>query len=287
MTAIAPLCLTLATLLGAAPAPLALESIDGCKDLRPALAEQLRGHLAHLHPYDGCDQTFEACLAREPVAPVVKRLVGDLCRQVQDGRSRAELERALGKRSQSVQGIGKPVSIVLDERTRAGDPDAPIAIAIYACARCPFCMVFVPALYREVTEGKLKGKARLYFRPFPIKEHPGANEGGLAMLAAARGTGTFWPFLLQLYAGYDDFDVKILPEWAARTGLDRAAFEQSLADPAVRQELVSSKQEGLRNKVAATPTVFIDGRRYVHDLKAEVVADVVLEIAERKAARGK
>lgn len=282
----APLLITLA-LLGAAPAPVALESIDGCQDLRPALADQLREHLAHLHPYDGCDETFAACLARQPVAPVVRRLVGDLCRQMQDGRGRAELERALAKRSQSVQGLGKPVAIALDERTRAGDAEAPIAVTVYACARCPFCMVFVPALHREVTEGKLKGKARLYFRPFPIKEHPGANEGGLAMLAAARGTGTFWPFLLALYAGYDDFDPKVFPEWAARAGLDRAAFEQSLADPAVRQELVSSKQEGLRNKVVATPTVFIDGRRYVHDLKADVVADVVLEIAERKAARGK
>ena len=71
------------------------------------------------------------------------------------------------------------------ESLRAGDPQAPVRVVVYACARCPFCKVLVPGLYQEVTQGKLKGKVRLYFRPFPLKDHPGSSEGGLAMLGAA------------------------------------------------------------------------------------------------------
>jgi protein-disulfide isomerase len=250
-----------------------------CDDLW-ALQKQVAHEIfAAMHPYDGCDATFEQCLARKPPHPTVLRLADDICRQVRDGRSQSDIERALAKRAQSILPTSKSSILTIDENTLAGDPEAPVCVVIYACARCPFCRVFVTALHKEVTQGSLKGKVRLYFRPFPLKGHPGSTEAGLAMLSASR-LKKFWPFVLTVYDRFDTFDTKLLPEWAAEVGMDQATFEKLMADPATRKALVAAKQEGLRNEVEATPTLFIGGRRYVYDVSLEVVIDVLHEAYE-------
>jgi protein-disulfide isomerase len=72
--------------------------------------------------------------------------------------------------------------------------------------------------------------------------------------------------------------------WAKPVGLDRVAFERILADPKTRDQLVASKQEGLRNKVDSTPSLFIDGRPYVYDVKLEPILDVLQEAADAARA---
>jgi len=137
----------------------------------------------------------------------------------------------------------------------------------------------VPELHRIATT-LLKGKVALYFRPFPIGSHKGAVEGGLAMVAAVK-LGKFWPFLLKLYGEYDRFSVERLAEWATAVGLDKEAFAKEVAAAAKRAMLVESKKEGLRNGVDATPTVFIDGRKYHGTLDAETLLDVIDEAVDR------
>jgi protein-disulfide isomerase len=245
----------------------------------------VRDLLAALHPYDGCDATFAKCLAEKPPAPVVLRLTNDICRQVKAGKDRAEVEHALEKRAQSMLAITKPSVISIDDATRAGSADAPVLAVVYACSRCPFCRMLVPALHREVTVGSLKGKVRLYFRPFPLKDHTGSTEGGLAMLSAAR-LGRFWPFVVDdLYGKYDTFCPALLPSWAESAGMDKAAFEKAFADPSIRDALIAAKQEGIRNKVTATPTLFINGHKYVYDLTPEIVIDVLEEAFEASRKR--
>jgi protein-disulfide isomerase len=54
-----------------------------------------------------------------------------------------------------------------------------------------------------------------------------------------------------------------------------------MADPATRETLVASKKEGLANGVEETPTLFINGRRWVGDLEAVEILDAVAEEAAR------
>jgi protein-disulfide isomerase len=236
------------------------------------------------HPYDCCDDTLTRCLAARPRCPLAARLADDVCRQAKAGRDAAAIEKALAKRAQSMVALGAPAQILLDEATRLGDAEASVTVAVYACSRCPFCKVLVPALRHEVAEGALKGKVKLYVRPFPLKSHEYSTEGDLAMLAAAR-LGRFWPYVMRQYERFDSFDLKKPVEWAAEVGLERETFEKAAADPATRDALVEAKKEGLRNKVAATPAVFIDGRPYVYELQIAPLVDVLLEEHERVAAR--
>ena len=246
---------------------------DGLPTERKSLVQSL---FTSLHPYDGCDDTFARCLALRPPSKVVVRLAEDLCRQAKAGKDSKQIEHALAKRAQTMLPGGPRLAAQLDEATRAGAADAPVTLVAYACTRCPLCKEIIPALHAAVSDGPLAGKVRLYVRPFPLKSHPGASEGGLALLAAAK-LGGFWPFTLFLYRQFDKFTPAILPEWAEKAGLDRASFARIFADPKTRDELVAAKQEGLRNKVEATPSLFIDGRSYVYEVKLEPILDVLQE----------
>lgn len=236
-----------------------------------------------VHPYECCDDTLARCLAATPRCPLATRLANDVCARAAKGQDAAAIEKALSKRAQSAVSLGAPAKFALDEATRAGDEAAPVTVVVYACSRCPFCKVLVPALYKEVVEGSLKGKAKLYLRPFPLKSHEHSTEADLALLAAAK-LGRFWPYLLLQYERFDKLDPKQLVAWAAEVGIDRAAFEKLTADVAVRDALAESKKEGLRNKVAATPAVYVSGRQYVYDLELAPLVDVLLEEHERVTA---
>ena len=269
-----------------APSRTSLAQTSACDALptdKKALANEI---FSALHPYDGCDETFARCLAAKPPKPVVLRLAADICRQVKQGRDRKQIEHALSKRAQTMLPTGPRATLTLDEAFRAGAANAPVTVVVYACTRCPFCKVVVPALYAAVTDGPLAGKIRLYLRPFPLKSHEGSTEGGLALLSAAK-LGRLWPFTLLVYKRFDSFSPAALHEWAVAAGLDRAAFEQAFADPKTRDELVASKQEGLRNKVTATPGIFIDGRPYLYDLNMEAVLDVLQESYDAAVAARK
>jgi protein-disulfide isomerase len=254
---------------------------DGFSAEKKKLAENL---FRATYPYDCCDETLDRCLKAKRVCRLAERLRDDICRRVARGEDEALVKQALERRAHSMVSAGKKAGFDLSHSEAAGEPKAPVQIVAYACARCPFCKKVIPELYGLVTTGPLKGKSVLYFRPYPIRGHGGSVEGGLAFLAAQQ-LKKQWPFILKLFAEFDRFEEKRLPEWAAQIGLDRSAFAKELASPALRQILVDSKKEGLRNGVDATPTLFINGRRYHGTLDRDTLLDVLTEELDRVQKR--
>jgi protein-disulfide isomerase len=255
-----------------------------CTALQGARHELAAKILQSQHAYACCDSTLKRCLEQRPACRVVERLARDVCRRVAAGQDRASIERGLARRATSMLPSAKRYSIAVDNMPAAGDPSAPVTAVLYLCPRCPYCARMAPALYKEVTQGALKGKVKLYIRPFPLRSHSGSTEGAMAWMAAIR-LGSFWPYALRLYAEFDNFDPKRLPELARACGMDREEFTKLLKDKTLRSALVESKKEGVRNGVDATPTLFINGRKYVGDLDAVLVADVLAE--EYDAVTGK
>jgi protein-disulfide isomerase len=153
-----------------------------------------------------------------------------------------------------------------------------------ACARCPYCARLVPALHESVTSGRLKGKAKLYLKPFPIRSHSHSTVAAMAWMAAQK-LGRFWDLVLHMYSNFDRFDPAKLPDCAASIGLDRERFRALLDDSALRDKLAESKKEGVRNKVDLTPSIFIDGRRYLASLDRATIEDFVEERLEQAAQR--
>lgn len=256
-----------------------LAQTKGCDSLKGAQREIATKVLSSAHPYDCCDATILECLAKKPVCPLAVRLANDICRRAAAGQSQQDIERELARRATSA--MSPKVSIDVSNEAVAGDAKAPIEIVTYLCGRCPYCARLTPQLYESVTSGKLKGKAKLIVRPFPVRSHKHSTVLAKAMLAAAR-MGKFWPYLLQLYAHFDHFDAEKIVECGTKAGLDPERFRALLDDPDIERILIAAKKEGIRNGVDATPTLFINRRKYEAELSLVSIEDFVEERVEAR-----
>ncbi len=262
-----------------------LVSADECSSLTSEQKKQQQALYKAIHAYNGCDQTLDKCLEKKPVHFSVQRLSQDICRHIKAKRTDSEIKQSMANRAKSLIPSIKKATVKLDERTIAGDPSAPVTVVMYACARCPYCAKITPRLYKAVTEGSLKGKVKLFFRPFPIKSHEGSIEGGLAMETAA-SLGYFWPFVNLMYERYEQFCPNLLSTWIEKDlKKDKAAFETTMQDTKTRTALIASKQEGINNKVNSTPTLFINGTEYVYNLSEGVLEGVLEEAYEIATAK--
>jgi hypothetical protein len=242
--------------------------------------KQLAGEiLASQHPYDCCDDTIAKCLKKKPVCALAYRLAENVCRRVMNGEDKSKITRGISKRARTMLSKGK-ATIDLHDAPMAGDPKAPITLVEYACARCPYCGKITPKLHAAVTKGHLKEEVKLYFKTFPIRSHEYSKETGFGFIAAHK-LGRFWEFLNYSYEHFDVFCIKKQAEWAAAAGMDPKKFEEIVADPVTRNLLVSSKKEGIVNKVDATPTFFINGRKYEGDINFDELVDVLEEEHDR------
>lgn len=272
------LAVTLGVAVGLLVPRLALAQTPTCDALTGAKKQLATELINTQHLYDCCDDTIAACLKKSKCT-LAKRLADQVCRLAGAGKDKAAITRSLSQRATSMMSA-RPMPIDLSKAERAGEANAPVTVTMYLCSRCPYCARLVPKLYKAVTEGQLKGVAKAYVREFPVRSHAQSTELALATVAARR-LGKGWPYLLHLYSHMETLDNAKLTQYAVELGLDGQAFRSELEDPSVRAQLVASKREGVRNRVTATPTIFINGKRYSGDLDFESIVDVVQEQAER------
>jgi protein-disulfide isomerase len=261
----------------AASAHAGTPACDEVPDERKAFAAEL---LSGLRPYDCCDDSIAKCLEEKPTCSLAFRLSENICRRVAGGQSRDRIVEALSARAQNFLAGGRKAKISLLGLSVAGDVRAPITLVEYACPRCPFCAKMTPKIHDAVVKGQLEGKVKVFLKTFPLRDHKGSKEGGLAFVAAQK-LGHFWEFVLYFYQRYELFSVLGLPEWAGAVGMDQGAFRRAMSDPASRRWLVEMKKEGIVNNVEATPTFFVNDRKYLAELTPEEVIDVLEEEFER------
>ena len=259
------------------PAHARTPTCDELVGSRKSLAESL---LSAQRPYDCCRDTIAACLERKPTCSLAFRLSENICRRVAEGQPRERIIVALRQRSRSMSSGGRSARIDLSGSAAAGDAYAPVTLVEYACPRCPYCATITPEIYDAVVTGPLKGKVKLHLRTFPLRGHSYAKETGLAFVAAEK-LGHFWEFVLYFFRRFNHFSVVRQLQWAEAVGMDREAFQQTMADPATRESLVKITKEGIVNGVNATPTFFIDRRRYRGELTSEELIDVLEEEFDR------
>jgi hypothetical protein len=267
------LCLALL----APPAHAQTPTCDRLAGSKEALAAEL---LASQRPYDCCSDTIANCLEQQPTCLLALRLAENICGRVANGQPKKRIVDALWDRYRSMKLSGSKARIDLTGLPAAGDANAPITLVEYGCPRCPYCAKSTLEMHDAVMKGPLKGKVKLYFRTFPIRGHEHTRESGLAFLAAVK-LGRFWEFALHFYQRFDQFSVRKQLEWAEAVGMDRHTFEQAMADPAARQALIDVRKEGIINNVMATPTFFINGRRYRGEVGLAELVDVLEEEYDR------
>lgn len=214
------------------------------------------------------------------MCPLAVRLERAIRRMAGAGLDKPAIEAALAQRQATMKPEQPRAAIVLDDRFRAGNANARVTLAIYACPRQEACAKLIPALHREVTTGRLKDKAALYYRPFFPPDNAEANECGRGLYAAAY-QGKFWPYLLHLCLEREHLPRPTLRDWPGQHGLDRCIFDHTCEQPDTAAWLEASRKEGQGNGVTSAPTAFLDGRRVQGTLDLATLVDLVEEEHER------
>jgi protein-disulfide isomerase len=140
-----------------------------------------------------------------------------------------------------------------------GSPDGRLIVE-YGDYECPYSRQAFHAI--EQVERQLGGNLRFAFRHFPRTGiHPHALAAAAAEAAARQGR--FWDMHELLFHRQKALDDADLLSYAARLGLDVAAFGRDRTSSAVAGRIRGDVDSGLASgQVLGTPTLFIDGIVY-------------------------
>ncbi|MDX8030381.1 thioredoxin domain-containing protein [Lentzea sp. BCCO 10_0856] len=143
--------------------------------------------------------------------------------------------------------------------------DGKVTVVEYLDLECPSCRAAYPGVERLKTE--YGDRVTFDVRHFPIPSHRNAELAAVAVEAAgAQGKRDDMFRLMfdtqQEWAGQQTSQQAVFLGFAQQLGLDQAAFEQALADPALRERVLAQRAEGSKAGVQGTPTFFINGTKF-------------------------
>jgi protein-disulfide isomerase len=188
-----------------------------------------------------------------------------------------------------------PVVVRGNEPT-LGSADAPVTVVDYFDFLCPHCKKAATVLERLVRE--YPGQVRVVVKHVPLdascnpwaNPHPGACKATAAALCAAR-QGHYWEMHDWLFldqAEIDDNNVAAkIAEIGAKVGVDAAALESCMTEPAILDQIQSEIREGIAElRIESTPAIFVNGRGIMGALDMETfrtVIDEALALAKNPA----
>lgn len=150
-------------------------------------------------------------------------------------------------------------SHVLDEV----GPEAPTLVE-FLDFECEACGAFYPVIeqLREAYDGRIN----YAFRYFPIPSHLNSMNAALAVEAAAQQDRVedMYNRMFETQADWGDQQTDyagLFRSFAEDLGLDMAAYDAAVADPATRTRIEEDYAEGQAMGVQGTPTFFLDGEK--------------------------
>ena len=149
-----------------------------------------------------------------------------------------------------------------------GTPGAPVVIVLFSDFECPYCKEEAKALRSNLLATYPK-EVRLYFKDLPLSQiHPWALPAALAgRCIFKQNPGAFWDYHDWIYEAQKDVTAENLKpklmEYVKGKEIDPIQLERCLDSKATQPEIDKSVAEAKALGVAATPTVFVNGRQLV------------------------
>lgn len=157
-----------------------------------------------------------------------------------------------------------------------GPESAKVTIVAYEDFQCPACGSFQPVLDNLLE--KYPTDVRLVYRHFPLTQiHQNAQKAAEASEAAG-AQGKFWEMHNKIFSNQTSLSVDNLKIWAGELGLDTAKFNSELDNGTYFDQVDADRQSGLDANVDATPTLFINGKKYTGRLSSDGVNAEIVKI---------
>ena len=201
-----------------------------------------------------CNGTLAACLVKKPPCALAQRLHAFVkwlvARKTVSGRISDEaFKRYISLTSTTKGTIDTTVFPI------AGDRRAPVLISGYVSAVCPICHFVTHELYDAVTQGELKGKARLMVKPL--------GEGfANKSLAVACRMGRFWDYFIALSMVKSRIQKETIYNIADSLKFDLGKFKSLINGPEADSLVKACTTEAGINAVTLAPTYFVNRVRY-------------------------
>jgi protein-disulfide isomerase len=244
-------------------------------DFKADFLKRVAARLEKVDCYGRCTQSVAACLRMDPPHPTAARLARDVFMLMASEASDEDVAKWVQMRKQMAH--PKPMDIRgirLDGLTALGDSKAPVTIVEYSDFQCPFCAMISPILEKVARDSD--GKARLFFKQFPIKGHPRALPAAKACVAADK-FGKFWAYCPKLFIHQTELSDEKLVELAVAAGMDAKSFKARMESDEVLNRIADEKMEGLKNRIQGTPTIFINGKEFLAQPTPELLRDRIAE----------
>jgi protein-disulfide isomerase len=251
------------------------DKITGLKvsDFKAEFVSEVAEKLEKIQCYGRCSDSVAACLRKDPPHATAVRLARDAFFLMAENKGPEEIQKWMEARRKMAHPEWAH-SFNLDGAVPLGKKDAPVVIVEFSDFRCPFCAKTAPILEQVVRQSD--GKARLYFKQFPIKGRPQSLVASKASVAA-QAFGKFWEYCRLLFENRADLSDEVLLALAKKTGMDPKAFKKEMDREEVLNRVADEKMEGLRARIQGTPTVFINGKEVLLAPTRELLQDRIQE----------
>jgi protein-disulfide isomerase len=148
-------------------------------------------------------------------------------------------------------------TIVIGDSPVKGADDAVVTIVEFADFECPACQMMFPVL--EDLYARFGKHMRVVYKHYPLEQHTHAKLAAQAAVAAQK-QGQFWKMHRTLFSAQGQLSEEDLDKYAQDIGLDMGRFKKDLDSDFARERVTSEQKQGESLGVAATPTIFINGR---------------------------
>ena len=167
--------------------------------------------------------------------------------------------------AQRAESENDPKPQVLREESHVLDDGGPDAVTVveFLDFECEACGAFYPVV--EELRQKYDGQITYAVRYFPLPGHVNSMNAAIAAEAAAQQDAfeAMYQRLFETQAEWGEAaeaDPAVFRALAEEIGLDMAAYDKAVKDPATAERVRRDKSEGTFLGVEGTPTFFVDGQ---------------------------
>ena len=236
----------------------------------------------------GCGMKVAECRVKDPSCSFSRGLASVTVGAIKAGKTEtaaiAESKASKFGSPPAPKLLDDPVPIPTLGSPVTGPANAPITLVEFSDLQCPYCSKAVAQI--NATLKAYPNDVRLIFKQYPLDSHPEAAISAAASLAAHR-QGKFWPMHDVMFANRSKLSRQSILAWAKDIGLDMKRFTADLDSDAIRKAVLRDQADGDKAGVEATPTVFLNGRKYNGDLAPDAIKTVIESELKRLAAAKK
>ena len=146
----------------------------------------------------------------------------------------------------------------------AGCESGRVTLVEFVDYECPHCR-HAQELLKQIIEA-YPNDVRVVFKHFPLSGHSNARLAAEAAMAAHR-QGRFWPYSDKVWDNSDHLTVAVLDKIAKEVGLDLERWRADRQSDAVKDRVQRDRDEGVALRINATPSLYVNGRKYTDPLE--------------------